>query len=432
MSKIEVFPAATLEYDAGGITLPFPQANAEGVTPRITEDSVAHSEDVLAKLPHSLRPLKLRGVTLKNRFVVSPMCMYSAIDGFPNSFHLAHLGQFAIRGVGLIIVEATGVQSIGRISPNCVGIWKDEHIASHKAVVDLIHSQGSKAGIQLAHAGRKASSKPPMRGRENLHNLLATTEFGGWPDDVISATSNHVFPDAAIPRAATKEDINNVVNSFVEAARRADEAGYDIIEIHAAHGYLVHQFYSQISNTRKDEYGGSFENRIRILTDIIKNVRKVWPENKPIFVRLSATEWSKAELAWKIEDSIKLIRILYSLGVDLIDVSSSPVGPGDPKDVVPVDYSKPWNRALAKEIVTKIPGASIGVVGGICKAEDAEDIVKSGDAQLILAARVFLRNPNWALDAADELIEKSGHSNEISVSWPSQYARSGASFLKRK
>ncbi|KAJ3119842.1 hypothetical protein HK098_005099 [Nowakowskiella sp. JEL0407] len=435
MQSIVPYPTEINQTDVGGITFQLSdfQKRADGTTPRIGPDSVELSKKADTKVPPLLRPYTIRGVTLKNRIVVSPMCMYSAVDGFMNSFHFAHYGQFAIRGAGLIIFEATGVLPTGRISPACTGIWKDEHVTAIKPIVDFIHSQGSLAGIQLAHAGRKGSSKTPFNGRENQHNLLASAEEGGWPDNVISASAQHVYPDAAVPKAATKADIEEIINGFKEAARRANEAGIDVVEVHGAHGYLSQQFYSGMSNERTDEYGGSFENRTRFLTDIVKAVRSVWPENKPIFLRISGTEWSKHEKAWKIEDTIRLTKILYELGVDLIDMSSSAVGPVDPKDYIPVDYSKPWNRSLAKELVTAIPDAKVGLVGGITDPHVANEIIASGDAQLVLLARAFLRNPNWALDAARDLIAKEGSADggELGISWPSQYARSGAPHLMR-
>ncbi|CAH0019437.1 unnamed protein product, partial [Clonostachys rhizophaga] len=273
--------------------------------------------------PTLFRPLRIRGVTLQNRFVVSPMCTYSARDGHATDFHLVHLGQFALSGAALTFVEATAVEARGRISPNCLGLWQDSQVAPLRRIVDFVHSQGGKAGIQLAHAGRKASTLARWV-IDGTGANLAEEAVGGWPDDVVAPSAIPFAGDYATPKALTVEDIKKLVQGFADAARRAVEAGFDVIEIHGAHGYLITQFLSSLTNKRTDDYGGSFENRTRFLREVVAAVRAVIPESTPLWLRISATEWMEYadKESWNIDDSIRLAKILPGLAIDVLDVSS--------------------------------------------------------------------------------------------------------------
>jgi 2,4-dienoyl-CoA reductase-like NADH-dependent reductase (Old Yellow Enzyme family) len=345
-------------------------------------------------------PISFRSINLKNRIVVSPMCQYSSEDGFANDWHLVHLGSRAIGGAGLIITEATAVSPQGRISPSDLGIWKNEHIAPFKRITSFILGHGSVPGIQLAHAGRKASCGVPWKAGKYL-----SRSEGGWE---ILAPSPIAFNEGApIPRELTVSDIQSVISDFKKAAVRALQAGFRLIEIHAAHGYLVHEFLSPLSNQRNDDYGGSFENRIRFLTEIVNAVKEIWPSEFPIFVRISATDW--VEDGWSVEDSVGLSVKLKEIGVDLVDCSS---GGNISKVRIPLEpgYQVPFAKAIKH-------GASIptGAVGLITSAEQAEQILKAGDADLIILARAFLRDPYFALHAAREF--------NVDVDWPEQYLR---------
>lgn len=348
-----------------------------------------------------LSPLKIKTATFKNRMVVSPMCMYSSVDGFANDFHLVHLGSRAVGGFGLIIQEATAVSPEGRITHGDMGIWKDEHIEKSKQIVDFVHSQNALIGIQLAHAGRKASHHLPKDGARKIAPELEN----GW--QTVSASALPFREGEPIPVALDAEGIEKVKNDYAAATRRAEKAAYDVVEIHAAHGYLFHQFYSPLANNRTDQYGGSFENRIRFLLEVTKAVRKEWPDEKPLFVRISATDWTEG--GWSIEDSVKLSVELKKLGVDLIDTSS---GGNVPKATIPTEpgYQVPFAAQIKKEahIFT-------GAVGQITTAEQSEEILKEGSADLILYARESLRQPYFPLKAAKEL--------NVDVTWPLQYQR---------
>lgn len=350
-------------------------------------------------------PLKIRSITLKNRIAISPMCMYSSPDGFATDFHLAHLGSRAIGGAGLIIQEATAIVPEGRITHMDMGLWKDEHIEKSKQIVEFIHSQGASAGIQLAHAGRKASHEVPWDGSQKL----APDHKNGWTTEAPSPVPFRE-DEPGLPSELSLEDIKNLKKEYVAATRRSEEIGYDVLEIHAAHGYLMHQFYSPLSNNRTDEYGGSFENRIRFLIEVTKLVRKEWGEEKPLFVRISATDW--VEGGWTIEDSVKLSMRLKECGVDLIDTST-----GGNVTGVKIPLTPGYQVEFADKIKK---GAKIltGAVGLITSAEQAEEILESDRADLILIARESLREPNFALRAAHELDEK--------IEWPNQYARAEA------
>lgn len=345
-------------------------------------------------------PLKIKNIALKNRIVVSPMCQYSAKDGFPNNWHLVHLGSRAVGGAGLIITEATAVSPEARISVGDLGLWKDEQIDKFKEIVDFIHANGSIAGIQLAHAGRKASFDIPW---ENPLQLDAAN--GGW--DTVSASNEPFNHTDKTPIALDIAGIEKVKADFKTTTIRAIKAGFKVVEIHAAHGYLQHQFLSPLSNKRTDEYGGSFENRIRLLMETVAAVQEVWPAENPLFVRISATDW--AEGGWNLEESIRLSALLKEKGVDLIDASSGgltlaqqiPLKPG---------YQVEFAAAIKKET-----GIKTGAVGLITEENQAEEILQSGEADLIFIARELLRNPYFPLDAAFNLGDD--------LKWPAQYDR---------
>ncbi len=345
-------------------------------------------------------PLTIKNITLKNRIVMSPMCQYSATDGFSNDWHMVHLGSRAAGGTGLIITEATAVSPEGRISPADLGLWKDEHIQGFSRIVSFIHLQGSIAGIQLAHAGRKGSCAVPWEGGKQLD-----INHGGW--HTVAPSPIPFLSGDSDPVLMNKEDIGKVVSDFKAAARRALTAGFDVVEIHSAHGYLLNEFLSPLSNHRNDEYGGAFENRIRLLQEVIDAVKTVWPAGNPLFVRISATEWTDG--GWTLEESIKLASILKNSGVDLIDCSSGgnvynakiPVSPG---------YQVPFSEALRKT------GILTGTVGFITEAGQAELILQEEKADLVFLARELLRNPYFPLLAAREL--------GADITWPVQYIRS--------
>lgn len=345
-------------------------------------------------------PFTIGNITLRNRIVVSPMCQYSATNGFATNWHLVHLGTRAVGGAGLIIQEATAVSPEGRISDADLGIWEDGHIPKLKEICDFIHEQGAVAGIQLAHAGRKASAEVPWKGGRQI-----TSGPRSWQTLGPSALPYHETDMQ--PLELSQEEISRIIADFRRAASRAIEAGYKVIELHAAHGYLIHQFYSPYSNKRSDQYGGSFENRIRFLLEIIEAVQTVWTKERPLLVRISATDWKEG--AWTIEDSVALARILKEKGVDLVDTSSAanvsgvkiPVGPG---------YQVPLAAQIRKE-----SGMPTGAVGLITTAMQAEEILQEGKADLIFLARQLLRDPYFPLHAATELNDK--------ITWPAQYER---------
>ena len=352
-------------------------------------------------MAHLFDPLAIRGITFANRVFVSPMCEYSSTNGYANDWHLVHLSSRAVGGAGLVLTEATAVLPEGRISPQDLGIWMDAHIEPLARIVRFIHEQGSVAGMQLAHAGRKASTYRPWEG-----NGTIPEGAGGWKKVV--APSPLAFADHyPMPQALTANGIQEIVNAFSAAARRAWEAGFRVIEIHAAHGYLLHEFLSPLSNQRSDAYGGSFENRTRILRGVVAAVRRVWPDLAPLFVRISATDW--VDGGWDIQQSVELARQLKELGADLIDCSSGgnvpqakiPVGPG---------YQTPFAEQIRRET-----GIMTGAVGMITSSSQAEHIVAEGRADAIIIAREFLRDPYWPLRAARELGQQ--------MSWPVQYLR---------
>ena len=344
--------------------------------------------------------LNIKGIRLKNRIVVSPMCEYSSVDGFSNDWHLVHLGSRAVGGAGLIISEATAVSPEGRITPDDLGIWKDEHIEGLKRITAFIEAYDCVAGIQLAHAGRKASNSSPWKGGRMLSD-----DNGGWPTVAPSAIP---FRDTEKdPVELDKQGIEKVKADFKSATIRSVEAGFKVAEIHAAHGYLLHQFYSPLSNQRTDEFGGAFENRIRLLLEVTDVVKEVWPKDFPLFVRISATDWTEG--GWTLEDSIQLAKILKTKGVDLIDASTGGNVPHAKIEVGP-GYQVTYAEAIKKQT-----GILTGAVGMITTAEQAEEIVASGKADVVIIAREFLRDPYFPLHAAKEL--------GVDVKWPAQYDR---------
>ena len=347
-----------------------------------------------------LSPLKIKDITFRNRVAISPMCMYSAVDGFANDWHLVHLGSRAVGGAALIIQEATAVSPEGRISPGDLGIYNDAHIEMLGRVNRFIHEHKAVAGIQLAHAGRKAGCAKPWEGGKQLKK-----HEGGWLTVAPSALPFN--PGDTIPAELDEEGIAKVISDFRSAAVRALKAGFTLVEIHAAHGYLLHEFLSPLSNHRTDKYGGSFENRTRLLLEVVKEVQTVWPQNLPLFVRISATDW--ADGGWNADEAVQLAAILKNAGVDLIDCSSGglvphqkiPLGPG---------YQVPFAERLKKET-----GILTGSVGLITEAQQAEDILQKGQADMILIARESLRDPYFALNAAKILGDD--------LEWPLQYLR---------
>ncbi len=345
-------------------------------------------------------PLAIKGVTLKNRITISPMCQYSCVDGFANDWHLVHLGSRAVGGAGLIIQEATAISARGRISAGDAGIYRDEHIEKWKAIAAFIQQQGAVAGIQLAHAGRKASCQVPWNGGKQVN-----IKDGGWVTVAPSAIPFREGDNA--PEALDTEGIHAIVADFKSAAARALQAGYSLLEIHAAHGYLVHEFLSPLSNHRTDNYGGSFENRTRLLLEAIDAIQSVWPQNLPLFVRISVTDW--AEGGWNENESVQLAAILKDKGVDLVDCSSGglvanvriPLSPG---------YQVPFAERIKRET-----GILTGAVGLITEVRQAEDILVNGQADLVIIARASLRDPYFPLHAAKVLGDD--------IKWPVQYER---------
>lgn len=344
-------------------------------------------------------PFTLRGVTFANRVWVSPMCQYSAVDGLVGAWHSAHLGAFATGAPGLIMVEATGVVPEGRISIGCPSIEDDVHAKAFAPMVEFAHSQGVKMGIQLAHAGRKASTMRPWDEKR-----MAEIGEGGW--QAVSATAI-AFEGYPAPHSLSVEEIGDLVKSYVSAARRAVDVGFDLIEIHAAHGYLLHQFYSPISNDRTDQYGGSFDNRIRFLMEVTDAVRTEIGVSVPLFVRISATDW--VDGGWNLVDSIELAMKLKSAGVDLIDVSTGGAVHNAPIKPTP-GFQVPFAAAIRKE--ADIPTAAVGL---ITEPEQAQYIIETGEADAIFLAREMLRNPRWALSAAEKL--------GVKVNWPAPFDR---------
>ena len=341
----------------------------------------------------------LRGLEFRNRVFVSPMCQYSSRDGLPNDWHMVHLGSRAVGGAALVCVEATAVSPEGRISPGDTGVWSEEHARAFAPVASFIKTQGARAAIQLAHAGRKASTEVPWRGGKPL-----SEEQGGWQTIAPSAVP---FGDWPAPREMTAADIETHVLRFADAARRALEAGFEVVELHMAHGYLLHEFLSPLSNRREDEFGGSLENRARFPLRVTEAVRAVWPDELPLFARISATDW--VEGGWDLEQSVRLSRWLKERGVDLIDCSSGGLVPGARIPVAP-GYQVGFAETIRREAAV-----ATGAVGLITEPEQAEEIVATGQADAVFLARAVLRDPYWPLHAARRL--------GAETSWPVQYGR---------
>lgn len=353
-------------------------------------------------MSHSLfAPFQLRSVTFANRIGVSPMCQYSSQDGFSNDWHIVHLGSRAQGGAGLVMLEASAVVAEGRITLSDLGIYKDEHIPGLQRIVDFIHSQGVRAGIQLAHAGRKASMSSPFTGPE--HVVPASAD--GWQP--VAPSPIAFAPHYATPQPLDQSGIDAIVQAFANAAQRAFAAGFDFVEIHSAHGYLLHEYLSPLSNQRTDSYGGSFENRARLLLQVVDAVRAAWPSHLPLFVRISATDW--AENGWTIDDSVALAGILRVHGIDLVDVSSGGLVPHAKIPVGPA-FQAPFAARIRAE--TAIATAAVGM---ITDPRQANAIIAEGQADFVFLAREMLRDPYWPLHAATTLGTTAG--------WPVQYLR---------
>jgi 2,4-dienoyl-CoA reductase-like NADH-dependent reductase (Old Yellow Enzyme family) len=339
-------------------------------------------------MPDLFTPLTIRGVTFRNRIAVSPMCEYSSLDGFADDWHLVHLGSRAVGGAGLVITEATAVEPRGRISPADLGLWKDEHIEMLARIARFIRRQGAAPGIQLAHAGRKGSTRTPWEGGARI----AESE-GGW--QAVAPSPIPFRPEDPAPAELSKSEIQSIVEAFAAAARRAGEAGFQVVEIHAAHGYLINEFLSPLSNRRTDAYGGSFDGRIRLALEVAAAVRAAWSDALPLFMRISAIDW--VENGWQIEDSVELARHLRPLGVDLVDCSSGALVPYAKIEACP-GYQVPFAERVRRE-----SGILTGAVGLITEARQADAIIRREQADMVLLAREFLRDPYWPLHAAKAL-----------------------------
>ncbi|MEM6280891.1 MAG: NADH:flavin oxidoreductase/NADH oxidase [Chloroflexota bacterium] len=354
-------------------------------------------------MPHLFEPLTLRDITFRNRVGVSPMCQYSSEDGFATDWHLVHLGSRAVGGAGMVMAEATAVEPRGRISPQDLGIWQDEHIDMLARVTDFIRGHGAVPAIQLAHAGRKAGTYRPW---EAKHGPVSD-EDGAWQP--VGASAVPFAEGYRMPHELTVDEIAQVQQAFVDGAVRADRAGFDMVEVHAAHGYLLHSFYSPVANHRTDEYGGSFAGRTRMLLETVQRVRAVWPDEKPVAVRLSASDW--VEGGWTAEDSVALAKLLKDAGADIIDCSSGGIAP-DVTYPVGAGYQVPLSEAVRHG--AEIPTATVGM---ITQPMQADELVRNGRADMVLLGREMLRDPYWVLHAAD-VLHQSG-ANPV----PSQYLR---------
>jgi 2,4-dienoyl-CoA reductase-like NADH-dependent reductase (Old Yellow Enzyme family) len=351
--------------------------------------------------PHLFRPISFRSVTARNRIMVSPMCQYSATDGVPDDWHFQNLASCAVGGAGLVFAEATNVEARGRITHYCTGLWNDAQRDAFARIARFVKAQGAVAGIQLAHGGRKSSCTRPWEGGKGL-----TPEQGGW--EVIAPSAIPFAERSPVPREMDEKAIVGVVALYGASARRAREAGFEVIELHGAHGYLISSFLSPVTNRRTDRYGGSFENRVRFLLEVVDAVRSEWPEEKPLFVRISCTDWMEG--GWDIEASVRLAQLLKAGGkVDLIDCSSGGVDPRQKINIFP-GYQVPFAAAIRSRA-----GIATGAIGLINSPEMAEQIIASGQADLVVMARAFLNDPYWPLHAAKVLKAK--------VPWPSQYER---------
>jgi 2,4-dienoyl-CoA reductase-like NADH-dependent reductase (Old Yellow Enzyme family) len=360
-------------------------------------------------------PLSLRDTEIRNRVMLSPMCQYSAEDGLANDWHRVHLGARAAGGAGVVMTEATAVEPRGRITPACLGIWSDEHADALEPIVDFVRSQGAAPGIQLAHAGRKASHRPPAEGSAPI----PADDPDGW--EAVSAT-DEPYPsgdragaegesgEPATTRRLDTDEVADVVDSFAAAAERARDAGFEIAEVHAAHGYLLHQFLSPVTNDRDDAYGGGFEDRTRLLREVVAAVRAAWPDGKPVFVRISATDWLPDRASWDVDDSARLAPLLAEAGADLIDVSGGGIHPDQRLPGSGPGYQVPYAEAVREG--SDVP---VAAVGGITEPTHADALVRNGRADLVALGRELLRRPHWPLEAAHEL--------GADAEWPVQYRR---------
>ncbi|MDB5081183.1 MAG: oxidoreductase, FAD/FMN-binding [Chloroflexi bacterium] len=354
---------------------------------------------------HLFSPLTIRGITFKNRIMVSPMCMYSSEDGFANDWHLVHLGSRAVGGAGLVITEATAVEPRGRISPQDLGIWDDRHIEKLGQVARFIKEQGAVPGMQLAHAGRKAGVSQPWNGGKPL-----SQEQGGWPSELVGPSPVAFAEEYYTPQELSKAEIGEITRAFVKGAQRAIQAGFEVLEIHGAHGYLLNEFLSPASNHRSDEYGGSLENRARFLLEVVHAIREVIPAELPLFVRLSVTDWlPENELRFTPDDSVALSKLLAKAGVDLIDSSSGGVSPNQQIKLGP-GYQVPFAEQIKQE--APILTAAVGL---IYEPEQADRIIRTGQADMVALARELLRDPYWPNHAAKSL--------GFDIRWPVQYER---------
>lgn len=383
--------------------------------------------------PLLFQPLQLRSIEFKNRIFVSPMCMYSSRDGFANPFHLAHVMSLVMRGCGLFLMEMTAVQPNGRITPRCHGLWSDDHVAPLADICAMVHSMDARIGIQLAHAGRKASTIPPWmpNGRQYIpaghldcggadgddgtsSDRLHSISFHGEPGfDIVGPSAIPFDPhssDCITPRELSMEEIEELIESFGRATRRADQAGFDVVELHAAHGYLLHQFLSPLSNRRTDKYGGSFENRCRVVLEVCRVVRRNWPSSKPVFARFSCTD--HIEGGWDMEQTVRLCQMLCAEQlVDFVDCSAGGLAR---QQQLPAE-EEGYQAHFAETIRQQIPGLATGAVGCITDPEAANRLLIDGKADAVLLARAFLRNANWVTQAADRL--------QCNIDWMPQYAR---------
>ncbi len=342
-------------------------------------------------------PLKIRDLEIPNRIWLSPMCQYSARDGVPNAWHFVHLGQFAIGKVGLIMTEASGITPEARSTLMDTGIWNDEQVLAWQKIVAFAHEQGSKIGIQLWHAGQKGSTTAPWQGQDYV-----SEDQGGWQAVAPSAIA---FGKLPTPRKISRQEIKSTIQDYKESAKRALIAGFDVLEIHGAHGYLIHSFLSPITNKRDDEYGGSFENRIRFVSEVVEAIREVWPDSRPLFLRTSAQDW--IEGGWTAEENADLAEILFGKGVDLMDCSSGGIAP---EIKYPVG---PGYQVQFSEIIKRKSKVLTCAVGLITDSHQAEAIVDAGRADAVMLGREFLRDPHWVLRAATEL--------KIDLEWLNQY-----------
>ncbi|GLB42195.1 putative NADH:flavin oxidoreductase / NADH oxidase family protein [Lyophyllum shimeji] len=362
-------------------------------------------------IPKLFQPLKIRGVELQNRIILSPLCQYSSKDGFAQPWHMAHLGGIFTRGPGLSFIEAIAVLPEGRITPEDVGIWSDEHIAPVAQIIEFAHTQGQKIAMQLAHAGRKASTVAPWISGDTL----ASEEAGGWPDNVWGPSPIQFNETSAKTKELTKEGIKNVVKAFADAAIRAVKAGTDVIEIHNAHGYLLHEFLSPVSNKRTDEYGGSFENRTRLTLEVVDAVRAVIPKDMPLFLRISATDWLEESMpnepSWTSQDTVRLAPILFEHGVDLLDVSSGGNHPAQRIKAGPA-YQAPFAEAV-KRALPSGHGLLVSAVGSITDGHIAKGILDKDQADAVMVGRGFQKNPGLVWAFADDLGVQIRQANQI-------------------